>query len=562
MRRQFAVEGASQAAYRDPKMAAALSVVAGLGQLYNGETRKAYFFLGATAINVVLLGTLALAIPISNAVTELGHMTHMSPNPALLESLHNAQLGSPASLVLAAAIFMFVAYAARDAYDHANTAKRKTLYPDATMEITEAASGSYMFHFAMMTTCAILAFFFILPPAPRTQVTDIEFIEEQPVESKVRPKEEKKRSVRDSVAAAEMNVQRQKVDRVKQSASISSQMKMTQELPKEAKKSQPEKLPTPTPPAVSKGADAPPTPVVKKVAEVRPMPTLNPMAIKSFEVPKPIFTPPSPVTRAPNPVPTPQQVAMLPKVPNLPFIPNAPQQSASATPNVAPVAVKTASALSAVPGPLAVARAASAGPAVTGPSPVSMKTDTSSAVAPMIETPGQGRVGTHRGDKDAPTPGPNKVGNNPSNRDVIGPIAPNVSSGAVSPAGTPRQANGPNGGGSAVAPIGTRVGPTTDSAVGSPDFSKYMSELQRRIKRAWFPPRVPRTQTVKVHFNISREGQLANLKIFRSSGDSLIDNAALKAVENAAPYPPLPAGSPPDVDIEFTFDYNVMGGRF
>jgi hypothetical protein len=31
-------------------------------------------------------------------------------------------------------------------------------------------------------------------------------------------------------------------------------------------------------------------------------------------------------------------------------------------------------------------------------------------------------------------------------------------------------------------------------------------------------------------------------------------------VENAAPFRPLPAGAPEDVDIQFTFDYNVFGG--
>ncbi len=36
---------------RDPNMAVILSVIPGLGQLYNGETRKGLLFLGVTAIN-------------------------------------------------------------------------------------------------------------------------------------------------------------------------------------------------------------------------------------------------------------------------------------------------------------------------------------------------------------------------------------------------------------------------------------------------------------------------------------------------------------------------------
>ncbi len=564
MKRMLAVEG-PQTAYRDPNMAAALSVVAGLGQLYNGETRKAYLFLGATAINMLLLGTLALAIPISNAMLELGKLTHMSPNPALIASLHQAQMGSPASLVLAAAILMFVIYAARDAYDHAQTIKRKTLYPEATMEMTEAASGSYMFHFAIMLTCAILAFFFIIPPQPRTQVTEIEFVEQQ-TESPVKPKVEKKRSLNNSVAAAAAEVVRQNVDHVKQSAAAQQKtVTHTQTPPKEAQQSEAAKLPTPTPPKPMKSADAPPTPTVTKPAEVRPMPTLNPVAPKTFEAPKPIFTPPTPVTRAPNPMPSPQQLAMAPALPNLPFMPNAPQQSASATPTVTPVAVKTSSALSAVPGPLAVVRSAATGPATTGPSPVAIKTPSADMAAPNIATPGQGKIGTNKGDKDAKTPGPNRVSQYTSNpTSPGGPIVPNVGRGPmIGPAGTTEKGASKNDNtGTAMAPIGTPIGKTADDAVKSPEFGPYMAELQRRIKRAWFPPRAGRTRQVKVHFQISREGMLSHLTIFSSSGDSLTDNAALKAVENAAPFKPLPAGSPSEVDIEFTFDYNVMGGHF
>lgn len=558
MKRQFAVESGPQAAYRDPNMAAALSVVAGLGQLYNGETRKAYFFLGATAINILLLSTLALANPISNAMLELGRMTHMNPNPALIASLHNAQLGSPASLVLAFAMFMFVVYAARDAYDHANTVKRKTLYPEATMEMTEAASGSYMFHFAIMMTCAILGFFFIVPPAPRAQVTVFEFVEEPQVESKVPPKEQNKRSTKDAVAAAAANVVRQNVEQVKQSAA--SAPKSETVVPREKQPTPDAKLPTPQP-TPTKSADAPPTPSVTKPAEVRPMPNLNPIATKSVEVPKPIFTPPSPVNRAPNPVPTPQQIAMVPNMPNLPFMPNAPQQAAN-SPSVAPITVKTSGALSAVPGPLAVTRTASVGPTSTGPSPLAIKTPSSDMAAPSIVTPGQGKKGTEKGDKNATVPGPTRVAaTSSSNRDVLGPVPDVGGSFPISPAGEQKNPPGTRGQShSAVAPINTPIGTTTPSARKDPDFSGYMADLQRRIKRAWFPPKGPSTKQVKVHFQIGRNGSLSQLKIFKSSGDSLSDQAALRAVENAAPFRALPAGSPEDVDIEFTFDYNVLGG--
>jgi TonB family protein len=92
------------------------------------------------------------------------------------------------------------------------------------------------------------------------------------------------------------------------------------------------------------------------------------------------------------------------------------------------------------------------------------------------------------------------------------------------------------------------------------DFGPYMADLQRRIKRAWFPPKGQESKRVVVVFKIHRGGELSHLRLDHSSGMAIADQAALKAVENAAPFRPLPDGAPDDVDIQFTFDYNVFGG--
>jgi len=92
------------------------------------------------------------------------------------------------------------------------------------------------------------------------------------------------------------------------------------------------------------------------------------------------------------------------------------------------------------------------------------------------------------------------------------------------------------------------------------DVDPYMADLQRRIKRAWFPPKGNEVKRVVVRFRINKGGELSNLSIEHSSGLAIADQAALKAIENAAPYRPLPAGSKDHLDIQFTFDYNVFGG--
>ncbi len=97
-------------------------------------------------------------------------------------------------------------------------------------------------------------------------------------------------------------------------------------------------------------------------------------------------------------------------------------------------------------------------------------------------------------------------------------------------------------------------------ALKEPDFGPYMMELQRRIKRRWNPPRGNESKRVVLLFKVSKDGRLISLKMHRTSGVPEADQAAIRAVKEAAPFRPLPpeySGS--DIDIQFTFDYNVFG---
>ncbi len=93
----------------------------------------------------------------------------------------------------------------------------------------------------------------------------------------------------------------------------------------------------------------------------------------------------------------------------------------------------------------------------------------------------------------------------------------------------------------------------------APDFGPYMADLQRRLKRTWFPPKGYEDKIVVVKFKVHRQGEISNLCLERSSGFPLADQAALKAVE-ICPFRPLPMQSPDSVEIQFTFDYNVFYG--
>jgi TonB family protein len=93
-----------------------------------------------------------------------------------------------------------------------------------------------------------------------------------------------------------------------------------------------------------------------------------------------------------------------------------------------------------------------------------------------------------------------------------------------------------------------------------PDLGPYLADLQRRIKRAWFPPRGSESKQVVLVFSLYGDGKIFPPRVEKSSGDAAADAAALKALENAAPFKPLPEGSPDELDIEFTFDYGASRG--
>ena len=63
---------------------------------------------------------------------------------------------------------------------------------------------------------------------------------------------------------------------------------------------------------------------------------------------------------------------------------------------------------------------------------------------------------------------------------------------------------------------------------------------------------------VQVTYQVSKTGHITDLKLLKGSGYDASDEAAMKAVHDAAPFRALPKGSPATVDVQFTFDYKVF----
>lgn len=91
-------------------------------------------------------------------------------------------------------------------------------------------------------------------------------------------------------------------------------------------------------------------------------------------------------------------------------------------------------------------------------------------------------------------------------------------------------------------------------------FKPYMDNLRNKIKRNWDPPKNKENNDVILKFKIARDGSLMETNIIKSSNSMAIDRAAIKALNKSAPFGPLPKQFKEEsVDVEFTFDYNVLG---
>lgn len=85
------------------------------------------------------------------------------------------------------------------------------------------------------------------------------------------------------------------------------------------------------------------------------------------------------------------------------------------------------------------------------------------------------------------------------------------------------------------------------------DFGPYMGSLQKRVRAGWQPRCRPDPKLVFVEFVVDKKGIVNGARVTRSCGDKAVDAAALLAVKKAK-LPPLPAGAPPSVSIQYTFE--------
>ncbi|HXU29737.1 MAG TPA: TonB family protein [Thermoanaerobaculia bacterium] len=126
------------------------------------------------------------------------------------------------------------------------------------------------------------------------------------------------------------------------------------------------------------------------------------------------------------------------------------------------------------------------------------------------------------------------------------PKPPPESATGTNPAGTAAQPNleGEAGrrGSAAGNPLGSAAFGSAIAGLDNPDFKFgfYIDQLLSAIDGQWVRPPLGDGVRAIISFRIERDGSLSDLQVAESSGYNSFDLAALRAVQNAAPFAPLP----------------------
>jgi protein TonB len=103
-----------------------------------------------------------------------------------------------------------------------------------------------------------------------------------------------------------------------------------------------------------------------------------------------------------------------------------------------------------------------------------------------------------------------------------------------------------------------RIGTGANTTLGN-HFPGYAQQIQQLVAQKWHTSDVDaRVQTAPIviaSFDLMRDGRIRNLRVVQQSGVSALDISAQRAILDASPFPPIPAGFDKDsAHVEFTFE--------
>jgi len=100
-----------------------------------------------------------------------------------------------------------------------------------------------------------------------------------------------------------------------------------------------------------------------------------------------------------------------------------------------------------------------------------------------------------------------------------------------------------------------------------PKYQAYFNQVREKIKANWIYPYEAGSKGIEgdlqIEFVIAKDGYLQYVERTRSSGVTVLDNAALNAVKLAQPFPPVPDDVAMEtLPISGMFVYRIRGKVF
>lgn len=121
----------------------------------------------------------------------------------------------------------------------------------------------------------------------------------------------------------------------------------------------------------------------------------------------------------------------------------------------------------------------------------------------------------------------------------------------------PREEQDPNENTQSLLPEETGGDPITVQIPGAGPEDSYVKTIVRKVGRNYRDPlnsSIPR-KIVTIRFMIHSDGSITDIQVEESSGDNIFDISGMRAVKNAAPFPPLPQRFGSSVTVHFYFEH-------
>jgi protein TonB len=122
----------------------------------------------------------------------------------------------------------------------------------------------------------------------------------------------------------------------------------------------------------------------------------------------------------------------------------------------------------------------------------------------------------------------------------------------------------PGGGGGLQGGRGGIEGQPVPLDTPEPRYQDYFNKIREKIKRNWIYPREAGDRGIEgellIEFGIAKSGELQFILLRKTSGVPILDEYALRAVQLASPFPPVPdAISKGGLPINGIFRYQIVG---